>query len=175
MIFDIFVINREVFCNFEKPKPKPMKKTLFYSIALLPLIIFAKLISPKTLSTTNDEIVLEETFLTLDSVWTPGKRQKFSLHPFDNYLWIKEGNITFIVDAVRGKSFRGPITGIKSVEKNGLKQTSFTVRNASIKVEITDLGNNRFEIFTYNYLAQYERMFSAYWVDVTKVKFEDDK
>lgn len=119
--------------------------------------------------------MLEETFLSLDSVWIPGKRQKFSLHPFDNYLWVKDGAATFICDKVRGKSFHGPINGVKVENINGAQVTTFTVRNAKMRVEITDLGNERFEIFTYNYLDQYERMFSAYWVDVSKVTFVEEE
>lgn len=121
------------------------------------------------------EITIEETFLSLDSVWTPGKPQKFSLHPFDNYLWIKNGIVTFMVDEVRGKSFRGLINNVKIEEKDGKTTTSFTVRNAKMKVEIQDLGNDRFEIFTYNYLDKYERMFTAIWVDVSKIQFAEDE
>ena len=50
-----------------------------------------------------------------------------------------------------------------------------TVRNAKMKLEIRELGNNRFEIFTYNYLENYERMFTAYWVDVSKIQFTEDE
>jgi hypothetical protein len=126
-------------------------------------------------STANEELKIEETFLSLDSVWTPGKPQKFSLHPFDNYLWIKNGIVTFMVDEVRGKSFRGLINNVKVEEKDGKTTTSFTVRNAKMKVEIQDLGNDRFEIFTYNYLDKYERMFTAIWVDVSKIQFDEDE
>lgn len=121
-----------------------------------------------------DEIQLEETFLSLDSVWTPGVKQKFSLHPFDNYLWIKNGMATFFVDEVRGKSFRGPASGVSVEEKSGKRVTTFTVRSAKMKIEITEVGDNRFEIFTYNYLEKYERMFSAFWVDPSKVTFSED-
>ena len=140
-------------------KPKP-------TLAITDLPQFEENNDPKT--------KLEETFLSLDSVWIPGKRQKFSLHPFDNYLWVKDGVATFICDQGRGKSFHGPINGVKVENIKGLQMTTFTVRNAKMRVEITDLGNDRFEIFTYNYLDQYERMFSAYWVDVSKIVVVDE-
>ena len=122
----------------------------------------------------NEALQIEETFLSLDSVWTPGQRQKFGLHPFDNYLWIKDGVATFMVDEVRGKSFRGPINNITVGNKLGNNVTSFSVRNANMRVEIESLGNDRFEIFTYNYLDTYERKFTAYWVDVSKIEFGEE-
>lgn len=143
------------------------------------LIIALGLIStsnnPKSSHSTSTDKSIEETFLSLDSVWTPGNKQKFGLHPYDNYLWIKNGEITFMVEPVRGKSFRGLINGGKIEEKNGNKITSFTVRNAKMKVEITDLGHDRFEIFTYNYLDKYERLFTAFWVDISKIQFSEDE
>ena len=123
----------------------------------------------------SDPLNIEETFLSLDSVWTPGQPQIYSLHPFDNYLWIKDGMLTFLVDEVRGKSFRGLVNDVK-VEYNLQGKTTFmTVRNAKMKLEIRELGNNRFEIFTYNYLENYERMFSSYWVDVSKIQFTEEE
>jgi len=143
------------------------------SCSLLLLTAMRNKSLPQT--TANEELKIEETFLSLDSVWIPGKRQKFALHPFDNYLWIKNGFVTFMVDEVRGKSFRGLINSVKVEEKDGLVTTSFTVRNAKMKVEIKDLGKDRFEIFTYNYLENYERMFTAFWVDVSKIQFAEDE
>jgi hypothetical protein len=152
-----------------------MKKLILFSGGVFLVVLLAALRNQSTHHIfKNDNLKIEETFLSLDSVWTPGKRQKFGLHPFDNYLWIKDGIATFIVDEVRGNSFRGPINNINVVNTIDKVVTSFSVRNANMKVEIHALGNDRFEIFTYNYLDTYERMFTAYWVDVSKIEFSEE-
>lgn len=114
---------------------------------------------------------LEEAFFLLDSVWAPNSIKKFELFPLDNYLHIKNGWATVMVDLHRGKSFHGPITNVKiEDDENGKRTTSFSVRNAQMKLELKELDDDRFEIFMYKYLGGYEKYFSAQWIDLTKVK-----
>jgi len=117
----------------------------------------------------NQELVIEETFFTLDTVWTPGVRNKYPLFPYDNYLLIKDGMATMIVEENRAFSFRGPINNVEISDKNGKRTTQFAVRNAKIRVELREQDSTRYEIYVYKYLDKYERMFAATWIDLSKV------
>lgn len=123
-----------------------------------------------------DEPKLAETFFLLDSVWTPGRSNKYGLYPHDNYLHIKDGWVTMMVEEVRAKSFKGPITSVQFKDVDGKRHTTFTVRNVKMKVELRELEANEYEIYMYKYLDSYERMFKARWIDLTKVKvsFEEE-
>jgi hypothetical protein len=121
----------------------------------------------------NDAMQLEETFFLLDSVWTPGISNKYTLFPHDNYVHIKDGWVTVMVDEFRANSFKGPITGVKVEDVEGKRQTTFTVRSAKMRVELHELNENNYRIFMYKYLGSYERMFAARWIDVSMVEFEE--
>lgn len=149
-----------------------MKKVLF----LLPIVFLLLALKPVSEASKNTVIqpVIEETFFTLDSVWTPGVRNKYPLFPFDNYLLIKDGVATLIMEEVRGMSFRGPINDVKFLDKDGKRTTSFTVRNAKMRIELREQENDRYEIYVYKYLGGYERMFVATWIDLSKVTISFD-
>lgn len=144
-----------------------MQKLLYFSPLLL--ILFSIRQAPKFDIQRENDPVIEETFFTLDSVWTPGVRNKYPLFPFDNYLLIKDGVATLIMEDVRGMSFRGPMNDIEIKDVNGKRTTSFAVRNAKMRVELREQEGDRYEIYVYKYLGSYERMFVATWIDLSKV------
>jgi hypothetical protein len=149
-----------------------MKKLLY----LLPLVLLLLALKPASQPISMQKTVgIEETFFTLDSVWTPGVRNKYPLFPYDNYLLLKDGMATLIMEEARGESFRGQMNDIEIKEINGKRFTSFAVRNAKMRVELRETDGDRFEIYVYKYLGAYERMFVATWVDLSKVNitFED--
>lgn len=146
---------------------------LFYFSPFL-FVLFAIKQAPKVASLAESNPIIEETFFTLDSVWTPGVRNKYPLFPFDNYLLIKDGVATLIMEEVRGMSFRGPINDVKFLDKDGKRTTSFTVRNAKMRIELREQENDRYEIYVYKYLGGYERMFVATWIDLSKVTISFD-
>jgi hypothetical protein len=125
----------------------------------------------------NDATQLEETFFLLDSVWTPGISNRYGLFPHDNYLHIKDGWVTVMVDEFRAKSFKGPITSVKFDDVDGKRHTTFTVRNVKMRIELRELDNQIYEVYMYKYLDSYERMFKARWIDLTKIKvsFEEEE
>jgi hypothetical protein len=143
---------------------------------LIPLTFIVLALKPASDgSPDQDAITIEETFFTLDTVWTPGIRNKYPLFPFDNYLLLKDGVATLIMEDVRGMSFRGPMNDIQVKDVDGKRTTSFAVRNAKMRVELREQDGDRYEIYVYKYLGSYERMFVATWIDLSKVTitFED--
>ncbi len=146
---------------------------LFYFSPLL-IVLLAIKPTPKVAFQDESNPVIAETFFTLDTVWTPGVRNKYPLFPFDNYLLIKDGVATLIMEEVRGMSFRGPINDIKFVDVDGKRTTSFAVRNAKMRIELREQEDDRYEIYVYKYLGEYERMFVATWIDLSKVSISFD-
>jgi hypothetical protein len=146
---------------------------MFLLIPLTFIVLALKPVSDG--SPDQDAITIEETFFTLDTVWTPGIRNKYPLFPFDNYLLLKDGVATLIMEDVRGMSFRGPMNDIQVKDVDGKRTTSFAVRNAKMRVELREQEGDRYEIYVYKYLGSYERMFVATWIDLSKVTitFED--
>jgi hypothetical protein len=143
---------------------------------LIPLTFIVLALKPASDGSPDQEaITIEETFFTLDTVWTPGIRNKYPLFPFDNYLLLKDGVATLIMEDVRGMSFRGPMNDIQVKDVDGKRTTSFAVRNAKMRVELREQDGDRYEIYVYKYLGSYERMFVATWIDLSKVTitFED--
>jgi hypothetical protein len=148
-----------------------MKKVFYF----LPIVVCLMALTKTPNSNDEQErLILEETFFTLDTVWTPGVRNKYPLFPFDNYLLLKDGVATLIMEDVRGMSFRGPMNGIEIEDIDGKRTTRFTVRNAKMRVELREQEDNRYEIFVYKYLGSYERMFVATWIDLSKVTITFD-
>ncbi len=149
-----------------------MQRLFYFS----PLLIVLLAIKPAPKVTFQDEgnPVIAETFFTLDTVWTPGVRNKYPLFPFDNYLLIKDGVATLIMEDVRGMSFRGPINDVKFVDEDGKRTTSFAVRNAKMRIELREQEGDRYEIYVYKYLGGYERMFVATWIDLSTVSISFD-
>jgi hypothetical protein len=150
-----------------------MKKVFYF----LPIVVcLMALTKTPNANDEQDRLVIEETFFTLDTVWTPGVRNKYPLFPFDNYLLLKDGIATLIIEDVRGLSFRGPMNDIQIQDTKGKRTTRFTVRNAKMRVELMEQENNRYEIYVYKYLGSYERMFVATWIDLSKTKilFDED-
>lgn len=143
-----------------------MKKFIY----LLPLAFLLFALKPDSNPRQDQEsITFEETFFTLDSVWTPGVRNKYPLFPYDNYLLLKDGVATLIMEDVRGISFRGPMNNIEVKDVDGKRTTSFAVRNAKMRLELREQEGDRYEIYVYKYLGSYERMFVATWIDLSKV------
>jgi hypothetical protein len=143
-----------------------MKKILL----LLPIALLLLALKPSTAPQDGQtDITIEETFFTLDSVWTPGVRNKYPLFPFDNYLLLKDGVATLIMEDVRGMSFRGPMNDIEIEDVDGKRTTRFSVRNAKMRLELREQEGDRYEIHVYKYLGSYERMFVATWIDLSKV------
>lgn len=149
-----------------------MKKVLF----LLPIVFLLLALKPASEASKNavSQPIIEETFFTLDSVWTPGVRNKYPLFPYDNYLLLKDGMATLIMEDVRGMSFRGPMNNIEIEDVDGRRTTKFTVRNAKMRVELREQDSAKYEIYVYKYLGGYERMFVATWLDLSKVTVSFD-
>lgn len=149
-------------------------KRILYLLPFTFLLSALKLSSSALCFKDESTPVIAEAFFTLDTVWTPGVRNKYPLFPFDNYLLIKDGVATLIMEEVRGISFRGPINDVKFVDEDGKRITTFAVRNAKMRIELREQEDDRYEIYAYRYLGEYERMFVATWIDLSKVSISFD-
>jgi hypothetical protein len=148
-----------------------MKKVFYF----LPIVVcLMALTKTPNANEEQERLIIEETFFTLDTVWTTGVRNKYPLFPFDNYLLLKDGVATLIMEDVRGMSFRGPMNDINIEDIDGKRTTRFTVRNAKMRVELREQEGDRYEIYVYKYLGSYERMFVATWIDLSKVTITFD-
>ena len=122
----------------------------------------------------KNEITLQDAFFSLDSVWAPGERHRYGLHPYSNYLWIQDGMATISTNE-RASLFslyaRGTIRGVKiKDDEQGYRTTYFYIAADQISVELTELPNNIFLIHIYKPLDKLDVMFRAFYVDPENVE-----
>ncbi len=122
----------------------------------------------------KNEITLQDAFFSLDSVWAPGERHRYGLHPYSNYLWIQDGMATISTNE-RASLFslyaRGTIRGVKiKDDEQGYRTTYFYIAADQISVELTELPDNIFLIHIYKPLDKLDVMFRAFYVDPENVE-----
>lgn len=122
----------------------------------------------------KDEITLQDAFFSLDSVWAPGERHRYGLHPYSNYLWIQDGMATISTNE-RASLFslyaRGTIRGVKiKDDEQGFRTTYFYIAADQVSVELTELPDDVFLIHIYKPLDKLDVMFRAFYVDPKNVE-----
>ena len=119
----------------------------------------------------KDEIVLQDAFFSLDTFWIPGKPQRYTMHPYNNYLWIDKGWATISTNERATVYARGTIRGVKiEDDEEGYRSTYFYIAADQISVQLTELPNNLFKIHIYSPLSDLDVMFIAKYVDPKNVE-----
>jgi hypothetical protein len=121
--------------------------------------------------TEESTIQLENAFITLDSVWIPGKRQIYPLHYYSSYLWLDNNTATISTQGRANIYGRGPIRGVKvSDDEQGFRTVYFYIPADQISVEMKEIGNDKFEIHIYKPLGSEDFKFIGRYIDPSRVE-----
>lgn len=144
---------------------------ILFNLVFFSSISFSAIAQAKKKHPPESTIQLQDAFITLDSVWFPGKPQIYPLHHYSSYLWIDNNTVTISTQGRANIYGRGPIRGVKvSDDENGLRTVYFYIPADQIAVELTELGNDKFEIHIYKPLGTADYKFVGRYVDPTNVE-----